>query len=360
MKLKVATQTARRWLRRRREARAITLPPEDLADLRFYQFKASTAKFFHERLGRCEVRVRDTPHYAFARSLACGTQDGREAEAFYRDYLRASWVPSKHGRIDARIDQFRRHFDHVIGAGKAPAVILTDLGNGHYVVDGNHRTAFAAALDRPIEAELWSPEFAFAEFSKVSAFYGTGNRGLPYQSLYVDQRTVVRGRRRDALDRLRAIPAEAVKGRTVLDLASNFGMSSILAKSFGATRCIGVEKSQQMVDLATRFAMFNGVYPQVSFLCRDLDDGLGDEVDTFDTAFIFSLHNHLRSPEVLCRIVERHVGRHVVFEGHPDTTRSDYATFLDGGLFSSVEEIGMLTTSATNASRNRMLLLCRR
>jgi hypothetical protein len=350
------------YMRKRREVTSSSLPPATIERLRFYQFKASTAAFLYERTGRTDVRVPDTPHYQFARALA--TDNAAEitrAEAYYRDYLKASWQTTDNDRLAARVDRFRRHFAEERSRGTNGAIILSRLEqpNGDlFVVDGNHRSAFALALGRDVAARMWPIDLVFLKFANIPAFYGTGHKNRPYQSLFLNQRVIVEGRRSDALERLQMLPDDVVKGRTILDVASNFGMSSLLARSIGAASCLGLEVSAEMVDFASRFAMFDGAYPHVQFRQFNIDDDRLAPGERFDSAFMFSIHDHLKRPERLRDIARDHVNRYVVFEGHPGTKRENYAAFFDSGLFKTVSQIGALRHSVFSERRNRLLWLC--
>lgn len=337
------------------------LPADEVRKCRFYQFKKSTVEFFYERIGKTEIRVEDTPHYALASALNSGNRrDLASAEEFYRLYLEASWPQRKHGSIPNRIDSFKAHFDHVRGGTEDPSIVTTSFvaGGDRFVVDGNHRAAFAAALGRPVNAKQMAAKTAFARYSKVNTFYGTAARNMPYQSILIDSQIVVPGRRNDAVQRMRLIPEKVIKGRSVLDIASNFGMSSILSKQFGAQSVFGLELTPRLVDLATRFAMIQGAYPSVQFQVFNVDRDSLPQDRKFDTAFMFSLYDHLKNPTRLISLAKNNVAKWVVFEAHPGGTRESYRDFFDCGIFSSVQEIGRLDTSVRKSDGRRPLWLC--
>jgi hypothetical protein len=159
--------------------------------------------------------------------------------------------------------------------------------------------------------------------------------------------------------RVDLIPVHVLAGRTVLDVASNIGMSSILAHARGASACRGLEVSSRMVDISTRFAMFEGAFPKVRYTTFNLDrDCLINEC--YDTAFMFSIYAHLKKPQNLLEIARHNVKRFVVFEGHPGTSRVDYIPFLESGVFGRISELGLLPCSRlVDLPRNkRPLWLC--
>ena len=352
------------WFRRKTEATHLVLEPKSIEQLRFYQFKTTTAQFFYNRLKKTDIRVVDTPHYQFARALAENDLGKTsEAEQYYRDYIACSWQTDDNDKISKRIDEFREHFE-LFRDGKIPpsTPVLTQLGKAGdlFVVDGNHRTSFSAALQRPLKCDKWPLDLAFLYFSYSSRFYGSGHRNMPYQSIYLQFENILQGRRDDAIKRLQMIPAEALQGATILDVASNFGMSSIIAKHMGAKSCLGIEQAPDIVDYANRFAMFNGVYPDVKFRAFDLDKDQLEQNFKATTAFMFSIHDHLKHPEKLIDIARDHVSKYVIFEGHPHGLRENYSAFFDSGLFKDIREIGRLSFSAHDEreAAGRILWIC--
>ncbi|MEJ6783837.1 methyltransferase domain-containing protein [Aminobacter sp. Piv2-1] len=348
-------------LRRVRSAQTATFDKSAIGQFHFYQFKASTADFFFRRLQRTNVQVVDTPHFALASALATGDKAAiATASDYYLDYLKASWATDDKNRIERRLADFRSHFEAYRASNKSRPPILTRLEpNGSlFVVDGNHRTAFALALGRTIKAEIWPIDLAFLKYSHMKEYYGTGNRNLPYQSLFFNRQEIINGRRNDAIRRLQMIPSHVLNGSRILDVASNVGMSSLLARSLGAGSSLGLEISPAMVDVASRFAMFEGLHPTVEFRRFDVDNDTLPATETFDTAFMFSIYSHLRKPENLVRIARENVSRYVVFEAHPGHQKERYSSFFDSGLFRSVTELGVLPQSIFRQKPDRILWLC--
>lgn len=346
------------------EVTTVDLAPPALSTLNFYQFKAGTARFFHARLGRTTVQISDTPHFAFAQALASGNPEAiTKAETFYRAYLSASWGNAEtDASIARRVAQFRDSFAHyqANGFSEAPALTMLPTSDQPYVVDGNHRVSIAAALGKPLAAELWPLDQAFLKFNRVKEFYGTDNKNMPYQSVYLKGDEVIAGRRNDLHHRLAMIPKHVIAGQDILDVACNVGMSSLIARSLGAKACLGLEYSAPMVDIATRFAMFDSAYPTVSYRQYDVDAEDLDADRQFDTAFMFSIHDHLKNPHKLIEIADRNVRKHVVFEAHPGGKASKYDAFLNSGLFADVTELGRLDASRSRQDQSRRLWLCTR
>lgn len=329
--------------RRRREVRHAVFPASRVSDFRFYQFRKSTAEFFHRTVGRTDIRTMDTPHYA----LAMGNP------AQYAAYIQAGWGTNSQETIAKQVKAKIHHLER-FKTSNPSSIVLTRLGDDFFVVDGNHRAAFSIALGRDVPAEIWPIDLAFSTFSDVKRFYGSGNRNMPYQSIFYQGKCVIPGRRDDALERLSLIPSSVIQDMSILDVASNYGMSSLLARSLGASCCTGLEISSQLVDLACRFAMFEGLWPHVQFRTFDVDKNR--LTGSFDTAFMFSVYSHLKQPESLARIVRENIRKYVVLEGHPNDVRDKYQEFF--AEFKTVSEIGRLPESVFQPERTRILWLC--
>lgn len=348
-------------VRRFFESRQVSIAPEEIAQLNFYQFKTSTAEFFYKRFYRTTIKVLDTPHFAFASALTQGrAKDIAAAEEYYKDYLLSSWGRDKLSSINKRVQEFRATFECYRRVGIREKPILTNLPTDKqgYVVDGNHRTAIAAALNMRINATIWPASLAFSKFSRVPGFYGTDVKNEPYQTIILHGSEVIRGRRIDLERRLLMIPPHVIQGNSILDVACNAGMSALLAYSLGARKCVGIEVSPKLVDLASRFAMFSGVFPSVTYRCLDIDEEDLNDGEVYDTAFFFSIYSHLRDPYRLVSMARKNVRHFVVFEGHPGRRENDYAKFFYSGVFKNVIELGRLDTSRYKQDRARVLWLC--
>jgi len=108
-----------------------------------------------------------------------------------------------------------------------------------------------------------------------------------------------------------------------------------------------------MANYATRFAVFDGCYPSVSFLPFDANVDQLPAGERYDVAFMLSIHNHLEHPGNLAEIVRRNVVEAVVFEGHPKTRLGDYQGFLDAVQFSRIEKITDMATSVFDRTPSR-------
>ncbi|MDB4582895.1 class I SAM-dependent methyltransferase, partial [Draconibacterium sp.] len=215
--------------------------------------------------------------------------------------------------------------------------------------------AISSALGLSVQAHVLDFSEAYDRYMGVNAFYGTNNKNMPYQSVYVN-RTVVRpGRRDDIYDRLGMLPSELLKQKSVLDVGCNIGMNAIGAIKSGASRVVGLEVSLEMANYATRFAIFDDCYKDVEFREFNVDEEILPASEMYDVAFMLSVHNHLQRPEALAKIAKNHVEHAVVFECHPDTELEDYKDFIDAGGFSKKEKISVLGTSVFDRSPTRPL-----
>src|SRR5690625_124228 len=350
------------WWRKRREVSTFKCSAAEIGNFRFYQFRPSTAAFFLARLGTTNVTTLDTPHFAFARDLLNGR--GRsEGASYYADYIRASWgvkatpeaVQNQLSRFEAHLAAFRK------GSGGGP-IALTRLEEGgpSFTVDGNHRSAFAAASGCAHPCVMSPFDLVYQQYAPAEEFYGTGSSGVPYQPVFFNNGYIVRGRRSDLRERLEMVPHDVLNGATLLDIASNIGTNSMLAVSMGAKSCLGLEHSENMTFQATRMAVFNNLYPGASFRQFDVEqDALGEQ-ESFDGCFMFSIFSHLKAPERLAALAERHIRKFVVFEGHPGGSRQDYSEVLGSSIFRTVTELGVLPTSTKDATPSRILWLCER
>ena len=356
-------RSVRLAMRRWREAERVELTPEDQAAIRFYAFTSATAKFFHERTGRTDIRMQDTPHFRLAAALVSGPPDEMAAaEEYYKDYLAAAGRGTCAAEHEPDLAGFTRLFRAAQqGTSPAATVVVTRIlpDDDWFLVQGTATLAVAWALGRTLRAVRWPYDVAFMTYAPSAEFYGTRHYNRPYQSIYHRQRLVIPGRRTDIAERLKLIPPDVLSGASVLAVASNFGMNGILARQMGASSVLGIEYSARMVDLASRFAMIEGVYPSVQFRTFNIDtDALGDD-ERFDVGFLFAIYSHLRRPERLLQIAEQHIRRHIVFEGRPGGTFQEYQPFLESGIFESVRELGRLARSVFHPEdRTRMVWLC--
>src|SRR4030067_2141634 len=107
------------------------------------------------------------------------------------------------------------------------------------------------------------------------------------------------------------------------------GMICYLAGERGASRAHGVEANINIASAAVRLNAYFAAPCQFSL--HDLNRPL--RAGKFDTVFCFSLWNHLRSHSALIESILRSTKHVLFFEGHAGSSRADYRTLLDSGIF---------------------------
>ncbi len=337
--------------------------PQESAQFRFFQFNAGNAKYFLEHTKKLDVRIAQLPHFSVAQQvLSKDRQEIEEAKSHYLDYLKSSWpalgLEVSPSRLEANYDRFVNLAEKIRKEGQTGGVVvLTRIPGleGYFVVDGNHRCSITSALGLPVSAKILEFPLVFDRFMRVDEFYGTNNKGMPYQSIYLNKSIIRQGRRNDIYDRIALLPPELICEKSVLDVGCNLGMNAIGVLKSGAKKVVGLEVSQRIVNHATRFAVLDQSYPDVEFRQFNVDtDRLSDD-EQFDVAFMLSVHNHLKNPDALIEIARNSVSRAVIFEGHPDTDLEEYRKFLDASNFSRIEKVADLATSAFNSKQSRSL-----
>jgi len=329
----------------------------------FFQFNYGNAQYFLQQNDMQHVYISDTPHYNVAKqSISNDSKKIVNAKNQYIEYLKSSWpsydLDIHQEKLDSKYKNYLEYIDKVSIEGKLNTpVLLTKIPGkqGYYVVDGNHRCSIACALGISVPVKVLDFPSVFDQFMKVEEFYGTKNKNMPYQSIYIDKKIIRKGRRDDIYERLGLLPENILKQKTVLDVGCNIGMNAIASFKLGARKVVGLEISKKMVDFATRFAIFDECYPDVSFRQFNVDRDHLPKDEKYDIAFMLSIHHHLKNPHALAEIARKSVEKIVVFEGHPNTKLSDYKDFLDLVKFSKIDKIGDLSLSVFDRKPNRPL-----
>jgi len=309
------------------------------------------------------VHISEIPHYSVVKQSISSDKKGiEEAKKNYIEYLKSSWpsygLDTSQTKLDSKYQKYLEYIDTISRSGEINSpVLLTQIPGkqGLYVVDGNHRCSVASALGFSVPAKILNFQLAFDQFMRVDEFYGTKNRNMPYQSIYINRKIIRNGRREDIYHRLNLLPHDLLKQKTILDVGCNIGMNSIGAFKSGARKVVGLEASKKMVNFATRFSIFDDCYPDVEFRQFDVDQDMLPNNEKYDVAFMMSILKHLKNPHALAEIARKNVMESVIFEGHPDTKMSDYAEFLDAGEFSKTFKVSDLATSAFDSTPTRPL-----
>jgi len=309
------------------------------------------------------VHISETPHYYVAKQSILNDNKGiEEAKNNYIEYLKSSWpsygLDTSQSKLDSKYQEYLEYVDMISREGKLNSpVLLTQIPGkeGLYLVDGNHRCSVACALGFSVPAKILNFQLAFDKFMRVDEFYGTKNRNMPYQSIFINRKIVRNGRRDDIYDRLDLLPRDILKQKTILDVGCNIGMNAIGAFKSGARKVVGLEASKMMVNFATRFAVFNDCYPDVEFRQFNVDRDMLPNDEKYDVAFMLSIHHHLKNQHMLAEIVKKNVVEAVIFEGHPNSRLSDYTEFLDAAELSKTFKVADLATSVFDRKHTRPL-----
>lgn len=327
------------------------IPSADLNKIAFGQGHPGT----QEIIGAPPVLLPDFPHLALLRGGATG-------RARYEAYLDASWSVLRPTRNTPalRRKQAERLLDlrqRMARGEKFGRLVVVDGPRGPALVDGNHRAAAAYDLGLEIGANIEPLGEYLARLARGTgeAFYATGHRGMPYQSLFVDGVEVVQGRRRDTLRRMATLRPEDFAGASVLDLGCNTGSSSLLAAEMGASGCIGVDLLPSLVLSAIRLAAV------LRSPCRYYQADLGEptHLGPADVVLCFSVDAHLGARRAqLWQTIDRVTRRVLYLEGHAGTTRDRYQDIL--ARFARVELIGKMGDGSHTSRASRPLWRCER
>jgi SAM-dependent methyltransferase len=227
------------------------------------------------------------------------------------------------------------------------------------LIDGNHRAAVALHLGLPIPAARVAARAYLTKIASVpDEFYGAGRLGRPYQSLYLGRREILTGRRRDIRERLSMVSHSDITDATVADLGCNIGASCFLAAQEGAREVIGFDVSPRLVSAAIALNAYFA--SPCRFYVHDLNCGAPEDARPADTVFCFSIARHVERRDGLREALLRMTRKVLYFEGHPNTSLSDYGDLLPGDEFPKVELIGLLPEAVDRPRRNRPLWRCER
>ena len=337
--------------------RTRTVRGEELGALLFGQQHLGSREFFEAVLGQAHtVPLSAFPHVAFLRD-----PDGGRAE--FDDYLDQSWSyrrPKKNTRKARRrhMQRFLERKELVERGERAeePALVYRRRDGRYVLVDGNHRAAIAYVLGQPLRLRVLSTRQWLSETVLLSgAFFGSGHRNMPYQSLFDRDRELVRGRRRDTVERIARIDRDDLVGRRVLDLGCNIGATVFAAADRGAAHVTGLEVDPRIVVSATRLNSYFGA--DVDFRVHDLDEPYHPTAPV-DTLLCFSVAAHVRTLAGLEETIRAAAPRVMYFEGHAGTTADDYPTLLRADWFPRIDLLGHSGSGNPGSSERRPFYRC--
>lgn len=337
-----------------------------LKDLVFGQQHLKTQEFFEKHYGQAHtIGLEDFPHYRF---LQAELKQG-DSSSHYSEYLDCSWsylkAPGKNTQSNRqeKIEEFRTLYRNIerrknLGAGAItrPLTICKRPDGRYVVVHGNHRASVALHLGLDVRAKEIPLPVQLKKIASIpDEFYGSKRLNRPYQSIFYEGKELVEGRRRDINERLQKLDVADLRGKTVLDLGCNLGMSSYLAAERGAKRVVGVEYSPQIASAAIRLNAY--FCRPVHFIQHDLSTDL-DLNEQFDTVFCLSLIKHLKSPEAITALIKRATKKILYFESHAHTSAEDYPYLLNKQNFSKIELVDHMSDGVHSKKRTRALYRC--
>lgn len=283
-----------------------------------------------------DLLLENTPHYDFVK------QDGNSKR--YIEYLKKSWkyyYPNRSKKrieemISEKVKSFRKLIEDIKENGiKEPVVVFTNLDGQVMIFDGNHRASVGLYYNIDIPMETISLREAIRRRTEnPNIFYGSKNKGIPYQSIYTPGSILVlEGRRNDIVDRRNMIDIEDITGKTILDMGCNYGNSLLLMGN--AKKRIGIDKEADILTSAIRVATI--FRQKIDFRRFDLNK-IYTRLEKVDTALIFSVNAHLDTLSGLVSIIKNKVRYVVYFETHEGHEIPDEIKCL----FSKIELKGKL------------------
>jgi ParB-like nuclease family protein len=317
-----------------------TLQSAELGYLLFGQLHWLHQDYFDSLVGgHNRVELRYLPHYTFWR-------DGeweRPSQSEYYKYLDQSWKYYQKDRNTPKdkkqkIEAFIALKKDIESSGVLePLPILVAPDGRKILLDGNHRASIAYFLGLDVPCRYVDTNKSLLSIvNNNDEFYGTQNKGVPYQSIFYKDREVLAGRRRDIFERFQKIAiADDIRGKDVLDIGSNIAMSAMLAWYFGAKSATGMEYSPKIASAALRISTV--LDSRLTMMVQDLGVAANTK-KRYDTVFCFSLHAHVKDKKMLEKNIQALTAQTLYFEGHEGSSRADYEHILRH--FKAVEQIG--------------------
>ncbi len=272
------------------------------------------------------VKMKDTPHYKF---LLGDTQP-------YREYMKRSFnYYNINTSVDDKVRRFTNLFKDIKKNGcKNPISIVQRFDGKFLSVGGQHRAAISLFLNRKVPAKVLKLDRYMTKIANVpGSKFGVRNSGTPYHSIFYNGQELIKGRRRDTLERMSMIDKRDIKDKIILDVGCNVGAGTILAAEYGATKVWGVDVDKHLLTAAIRLNTLFG------FPCyyKHIDVGKSP-LPYCDTAFVFAVDQHINDNEGLSKSLKDSVSQVVYFETH---RRGTMPTLIKE-IFSTVDLIGKL------------------
>lgn len=336
------------------------IPSESIGGLYFGQMHPYHQDFFDKECGQhTRIQLRDLPHYTLWRN---GEFITPENSKYYR-YLKESWrfyFPNEN-TSSARLKKIESFIDlkeDIEKNGvKDPVSIVVARDGAEIILDGNHRASLAYHLSIPLPCKYLNLKRVIKRIvCNRDEYYGTMNKDRPYQSIFDGEKEIVKGRRRDILERFKKMNITSdIRGRTIADIGSNIAINAMLAWYFGARSATAMEYSPTISSAALRLSTI--LNKPINVIVHDL----GKPIPTpqkFDTVFCFSLYSHVSDKEGLEKNIVNITGDVLYFEGHENTNLTDYEHILRH--FKHVEDLGFNQDGIHSRKATRPFFRCRK
>lgn len=87
-----------------------------------------------------------------------------------------------------------------------------------------------------------------------------------------------------------------IKNKTIIDIGCGSGRLCYLLAKDGATKVVGVDYSQQMIEIAKDFVMKKGLQDKIEFKCVDFLSKFETEIK-FDVSIALGVFDYLKNPK---------------------------------------------------------------
>ncbi|MBF0379809.1 MAG: ParB N-terminal domain-containing protein [Magnetococcales bacterium] len=340
------------------QIKSSTIPSEEIGNLYFGQLHVHHQEYFDKKFGQhTRIKLRDLPHYTFWRDQ--GYENPKNSD--YYSYLIESWKYYFPGEDDSRkrmtkvADYINLMKDISKNGIEKPIPIISVDGRDKIIIDGNHRASIAYHLGIDIKCVYLDIQQVMSYIvNNPEEFYGTKNKSMPYQSIFLGRQEIVRGRRTDILERfLKLNIANDIRGKSVIDLGSNIGMNAMFAWFFGAKIVTAIEYSRVIASSALKLSTILDC--RINVIVHDL----GVPVKCFkkfDTVFCLSLYAHVKNKEILERNIVEVTGNVLYFEGHIGSKKEDYQHIFRH--FEEIQELGFNRDGIHNDRSTRPFFRC--
>ena len=225
-------------------------------------------------------------------------------------------------KLQNQINHLKEKFDSLISSIEEEKEITTPIDlvesyDGNLLVaEGNHRTIIGIEKGINIPAKIIPTDLYIKTLVERSNQWdhANGTKASPYQPIYYQNKLITEGFRTDLLERWNNIDLNDVRSKRVVEFGSNLGSDLFLAKEYGATKTLGLEKDWSVVWASVCVAHALGLECPSYFV--DLSKPFDYKGQTFDTGFCFSIDAWVKNNEALADNIDRSGISVLYFEQH--------------------------------------------